>query len=666
MKRSRNTSTAVTSDDDNEPEQNEDEEEEEEEDEEDEEDADEEEENMITSKHADTLQRLFQNAYDKYKTGNPERVNIEVEARLGQQLGKKFQPGVTRTEFELLRDYFDHNDNFSLYQTEEIDYIFPSPGDQKGSFKVNFDGDKAASGQIKSKVESMLLKLEQMSYDVKVGISQEIECTPTGKMAKQDCRMIRRKDRWTYEDDGLLKVDLTIVSSSRPKKSHLRGEQNDEFMGKTIYEVEFELLSLEKFSDVTERDNSAEKFYSVLMSALNVLNRGSSENLEASPSPFPEDLPFSQVDPQELPTLKTNFLNAMKLPHCTDFPGSMPVTFSRRHFHLIQNTDYMVSEKTDGHRYMLLVCSSGAFLIDRKFFFYRLDNCTGLVALFSQGDTVTLLDGELVRHLKDGNIVYLLFDVVQINGEYFGDRSLKHRLESIGKSVVQPYREEIGKKDSMLIFPFTLCGKKFMLKRDIRSLFNLIKEEPDGSRCFSDGTRNHKTDGIIFTPTDPPYGLHTCTNLFKWKFLDKQTVDFRAKRVGNSSEEFDLFIGIKGGETKAFNVVFSAEDASRLATDFAHHNRNDEAIIECGYDRLHGLWKYVTIRPDKTKPNFVRVMLETLFAIAEAVTKEEVIVHVSPAQQPGPPVAGISNGNQAKAHHAPPRHGGGRPTEKRS
>jgi len=103
-------------------------------------------------------------------------------------------------------------------------------------------------------------------------------------------------------------------------------------------------------------------------------------------------------------------------------------------------------------------------MVDRKFCFYKLENASGLVALFSQDQAITLLDGELVRHVKDRNIVYLLFDVVQINNEYYGDRNLQRRLEAI-RSVVIPYREEVANQQTALKFPFVMCGKKFYAQK---------------------------------------------------------------------------------------------------------------------------------------------------------------------------------------------------------
>jgi len=93
-------------------------------------------------------------------------------------------------------------------------------------------------------------------------------------------------------------------------------------------------------------------------------------------------------------------------------------------------------------------------------------------------------------------------------------------------------------------------------------------------------------------------------------------------------------VGVKGGETKAFHAVFPPEDLIKLSEDLSTAKR-DDAIIECGYDRLLGMWRYFTLRPDKKKPNFVRVAMETLMAVAEAITKEEVILKCQINAAPG-------------------------------
>jgi len=109
--------------------------------------------------------------------------------------------------------------------------------------------------------------------------------------------------------------------------------------------------------------------------------------------------------------------------------------------------------------------------------------------------------------------------------------------------------------------------------------------------------------------------------LYKWKFVDKQSVDFRAKRL--SSERYKLFCQVQGGETLCFEATFSQKDLTRLDEDWKKFKKLDEAIIECTYNPFIGDWCYNTLRPDKKTPNYVRIVFDTLMAIAENVSQEE-------------------------------------------
>jgi len=193
-----------------------------------------------------------------------------------------------------------------------------------------------------------------------------------------------------------------------------------------------------------------------------------------------------------------------------------------------------------------------------------------------------------------------------------------------------PYREAIKKQQIPEKHPFVLIGKNFYQKNNLQVLFSSIKQDPDGERYYMDlpdkknlnnpPKRHHKTDGLIFAP-DEPYCFRTSHNLFKWKFFDKQSVDFRAKRLAN--DMFKLYCQVQGGETLCFEANFSQDDLNRLKEDWQKFKKLDEAIIECTYNPWIGEWCYHMMRPDKKNPNYIRIVFDTLMAIAEAITREE-------------------------------------------
>jgi hypothetical protein len=115
----------------------------------------------------------------------------------------------------------------------------------------------------------------------------------------------------------------------------------------------------------------------------------------------------------------------------------MPIALSRRHIPVIQATSFLVSEKTDGVRYMLLVRSDGVYLIDRSFRFYFVPGMEMLCSFLAHRDEesanaaeqITLLDGELVRHLQTKKPVFMIFDVVTIKGECVAEQTLDSMLK---------------------------------------------------------------------------------------------------------------------------------------------------------------------------------------------------------------------------------------------
>jgi len=86
-----------------------------------------------------------------------------------------------------------------------------------------------------------------------------------------------------------------------------------------------------------------------------------------------------------------------------DFPGTLPIGFSRKELQRVQRDKYMVSEKTDGVRHFLVVVQLEgkgpiALLFDRKFKAWTMEGMEELGLALGVG---TCLDGEVVRVFFD-------------------------------------------------------------------------------------------------------------------------------------------------------------------------------------------------------------------------------------------------------------------------
>lgn len=288
---------------------------------------------------------------------------------------------------------------------------------------------------------------------------------------------------------------------------------------------------------------------------------------------------------------------------------------------------FYISEKTDGIRYMMLIIrGKGVFIADRKFDFFQVMDFDGLDSLLAPDD-FTLLDGEMVLHVKENKPMFLIFDALVINGESLVNENLTARLASIRDKVVLPYRHAVETKIFRRPPPFTIIGKQFFPKKAIRSLFQTHIKEEHGERYYVDEKRHHKTDGIIFTP-DEKYQPKTCQNLFKWKYIEMWSIDLKvgfshqAKRLLSFSCQGDH------GYEVPYDLNLKSDDFNRLLKDIQVQRNRNNIIVECSFDHWSGDWKYLKIRSDKVKPNYIKIVFDTLEAISENIPKEELLYRV--------------------------------------
>jgi hypothetical protein len=130
---------------------------------------------------------------------------------------------------------------------------------------------------------------------------------------------------------------------------------------------------------------------------------------------------------------------------------------------------------------------------------------------------------------------------------------------------------------------------------DFFQVFGRIKkDEKTKQRFYVDDIRCHKTDGIIFTP-DEAYHPKTTNNLFKWKYIDKLSLDFKVAMTHNS-DEFILIAQGDGTEVECKSVMFLEDDKKQLLNDISAYPNLKNYIIECTYDPWSGYWRYQGIR----------------------------------------------------------------------
>jgi hypothetical protein len=254
------------------------------------------------------------------------------------------------------------------------------------------------------------------------------------------------------------------------------------------------------------------------------------------------------------------------------FPGPQPVSIERRHFPLLKKQPYVVCEKTDGVRHLLVSNEEGVFLVNRAF---KIDP---VKVRIPKG---TILDGELVT-AKNGKVFFMVYDAVIVKGESVSNFDLKLRLEK-AKSVIKGII-----KTSQAPFEVRL-----------KTMWPLGDPIPDLNSF------EYETDGLVFTPVNEPIRTGTHETMFKWKPQERITIDFELK-LGK-----DLFVQDRGTPYKE----------AELHLQNKRGDLPNGTIVECGYGDL-GFY-VEKVRTDKTHANNRRTYFRTLINLKEAIQLSE-------------------------------------------
>jgi len=272
------------------------------------------------------------------------------------------------------------------------------------------------------------------------------------------------------------------------------------------------------------------------------------------------------------------------------FPAPQPISVERRHFGQLNSHPYVVSPKADGERFLLVALGDRSVLINRAFeetdikFRFKKDAFEG-----------TILDVE-----KIGKRI-LVFDAYQVNGEIIKNKDLDERLEmatSLVKSVLKTSKDP--------------------LKIEMKPVFERNELEKAIKTDFG-----YETDGLIFTPKDEPARVGTHETMFKWKPLEKNTVDFQVvPSIREMDYGYDLYVQERG------KLLCEARVPQDLVEPhwkpIMDAGKDHCLILECEYIQGEvNFWRPIGIRRDKTMPNARRTFQRTLVNIEEDIQWNE-------------------------------------------
>jgi hypothetical protein len=280
------------------------------------------------------------------------------------------------------------------------------------------------------------------------------------------------------------------------------------------------------------------------------------------------------------------------------FPGPQPVSIEYKHFPTLKNNEYVVCEKTDGERHMLVALTyegkRKCVFVNRAFNMIPVN-----INLPQKSYEGTILDGELYEN------TLFVYDALLINGEPIGHLNLYDRLQGATKIINSTIQMKFDKHRLKL--------KTFHSMRDFdHFMYEYLPQI------------QQKVDGLVFTPVQEPMRIGTHETMFKWKPREKNTVDFQMKRgesfkgLGQKGEPvWKLYVQEKG------KLFYESEfPISRMNEPWFE----DGAIVECMYITWEEgplWWKPLKRRRDKTHPNNRRTFYRTIVNIKEDIQMKE-------------------------------------------
>ena len=281
------------------------------------------------------------------------------------------------------------------------------------------------------------------------------------------------------------------------------------------------------------------------------------------------------------------------------FPGPQPISIEHKHYPVLKGAEYLVCEKTDGERYMMVALTyegkRKCVFVNRAFNMFEVP-----INLKKSAYDGTILDGELYED------TLMVYDAVWVNGESVWNRNLNERLDaarSVMKSIIYMKSDQ-----------YRLKCKTFHQMRDFGKFMDEYLP-----------TVQQKIDGLVFTPVNEPIRIGTHETMFKWKPQEKNTVDFLMKREPSRETP-----GFKPG-APAWRLYVQEKGKLFFESEIPFNRMDDEpwfedgAIVECKYITWESpmWWRPIKRRTDKTYPNNRRTFYRTIVNIKENIQMKE-------------------------------------------
>ena len=461
---------------------------------------------------------------------------------------KEQKPGSVRVEIEGLtpiRKYCDKNDIKNVYYATKFN--------QKKQVKdATGNNMSVVNGDFNFKVTYSTETLAEKGLKYAIENSWE-----------ETMKTYRFINRVTFKHNNYpVKVDISIVKSSknidrRDPETFEDTSSSGVFNAVEKYEIEIEIDNT-KIGDGTVFDTSQKLLIALKKVIKFVLSGIQKTNY---PIGFPEQRlifnEYNRLFPKKIKEKKES------KPVFINFVGPNPVTLQLENVHEkildrvpnIRN-NYVVTDKADGERSFLYIAESGKiYLISNDMVVRFTGSITTVKDMFN-----TLLDGELVSHDDENNVInlYAAFDLYFYHGLDYRKSPLIGYVDDKGQKIIGRYNilQSVVSKIEIQSSSSSSSSSRLTLKYKIflplvptkgTEIFGACKKVLANNKSAA-----YKTDGLIFTPAylcvygstdvkcdEVPNKSVRWPSTFKWKPPIFNTVDFLVRTVKTDDDRTD-------------------------------------------------------------------------------------------------------------------------------
>ncbi len=512
---------------------------------------------------------------------------LEIEAKFGFFTQKGFQSSVPYSHYDrllhLLKSQFTNEDNSINYLVEESTVAIM---DNIRRINTNTNTTTTVTWQRKTPIRHFDIS----GYELRVSANIETSIDPVKKFTP---KVIRTRTRHSFPLNDVVTVDMTeiiMITENKP--------------GRPFYEVELEFHG--KPGQLSIFEDSISSIFKELRGTENIYNFHTKSQVVDDVARLIGANPNGSIS-------KSALVQARNIKRKDLVYGGIVGN---------SKTSYNVTYKADGLRKLLVVHSTGVWLIYPP---YEFNLIMPKPASLSKSGTI-ILDGELVQHKTNNKIKYwyLAFDALVFSGKSVGELPFPKR-----RNVVDAVTKHI---------------KTPTLTVDAKPVFNLSTPEIFFTTVqqLLDNRYNldYDQDGLIFTPVDMKYKLESDElplsdrsltknpDICKFKEGNDITIDFAIKRVAdNKIELYSYDVG------KEDLVHFTGNTISPLTTEMIDHEHPLTKDIPSGiiveYEWFDSKLRPRRIRHDKSGPNRLDIALDDWEDIMNPITIDD-ITGVSP------------------------------------